>query len=613
MTLRFPTGRALRTLRRAPGFAASVVATLAAGVALSGPVLALVRARNASPAAVDAAPQLDRAPGGGWTAELRTVPQLQAETVDALFSVAAALAVLLAAGTAINLLMLLLSRATTRRQEVAVRAVVGATPMRIARQTLAEGAVLALAGTAAGLAVGLPAHALLSARWPGAAAWAAGHPVPVLLAVAAGLAAVLLLGALAPAAGAARRSLHGALTTGLRATAGPTEGLLRRALVVLQFGASATLLAGAVLLVRASSPGGDTARLGFDPRDTLTFRVDLGRLEERRRAAVQEEMLERLRHIEGVRAAAAATPHAWLGLGDRDVVQMLCGDCYRANVRMPIVAANGLHVSASPGYFAALGIRLREGREPRAGAREVVLSRALAGHMATRQPIGQKVLLQGWLAEPYTVVGVADEVRARGLGQEVAPVGMLYVPSALHPPRTPGFAVRTTGDPGRTVAAVRQAVAAALPGARALEVMTMAELLRRNRAPLRWFGLLLAVVAAGATAVCAGGLYSVMSYGVARRTREIGTRMALGAAPRDVLRQVLGEGFRISLYGAGAGLVGALTLARELQRQFYGVDSLDPVMYTAVALVLAAVTLIAGYVPARRATRVDPVVALRTE
>jgi ABC-type antimicrobial peptide transport system permease subunit len=169
------------------------------------------------------------------------------------------------------------------------------------------------------------------------------------------------------------------------------------------------------------------------------------------------------------------------------------------------------------------------------------------------------------------------------------------------------------GPPERYVEAVRGAVSAALPGGRMLDVMTMTELLRRNRAPLRWFGLLLAIVAAGATAVCAGGLYSVMSYTVARRTREIGTRMALGAAPADVLRMVLREGLRLSLFGAMAGVVGAATLGRMLERQFSGVEPLDPAMLAMVAITLAAVTLTASYVPARRATRVDPLTALRTE
>jgi putative ABC transport system permease protein len=200
-----------------------------------------------------------------------------------------------------------------------------------------------------------------------------------------------------------------------------------------------------------------------------------------------------------------------------------------------------------------------------------------------------------------------------GPGSAGTPPPTIYLSSFATPPRVLSLAVRTAGAAEAREPAIRAALARAAPKARIDAGVTMRDALRHHRAPLRWFAAVLAVLAAGAVLASAGGLYGVMSFSVARRTREIGVRMALGASERDVLREVLREGVRITLLGTAAGSIGAITLARALQAMFYGVDPFDAAAYLAVAATLATVTLIASYLPARRAARVHPNEALRAE
>ncbi|HEX6039601.1 FtsX-like permease family protein, partial [Longimicrobium sp.] len=398
---------------------------------------------------------------------------------------------------------------------------------------------------------------------------------------------------------------------------GAGEAMLRRAMATLQFAASATLLVGAALLLRGSFPRAGAADPGFDPRDTLTFRVELpSDADAAERARMQRALLDGAAALPGVRAVSAATPGAWLGLGPEDALRTLCDACVWGNLFAPMITGRARHHAVSPGWFAAMGLRVRAGRELRADdTRAVVINGAFAARLLPRaDPVGQHVLLEGrWREEPYEVVGVVDDPRATALGVGGNPEPAVYLPSLANPPRTLAVAVRTDGDADGAEPAARRALARAAPEARVSEGRTMERVLDDARAPLRWFAAVLAVLAAGATLASAGGLYGTMRFSVARRTREIGVRMAVGATERDVLREVLGEGVRITLLGAVLGSIGALTLARVLQDGFRGVDALDPAAYGTVAAVLGAVTLAASYAPARRAARVHPNEALRAE
>jgi putative ABC transport system permease protein len=605
----------LRSLRTPRGYAPALVATLALGAALGGPVLSLARGRLGHPRPAAPPPAFDRP--GPWSPELRAAERIQADALDALVGIALAVALLLLAGAALNLATLLLARITARRHETAVRAVVGATPASLAGRALAEGAVLGLIGGGAGMLLGAAGGALARGAWPGDAEMLARfRPLAGAGAAAGALTLLVLLAAALPALAGARRNLYGALTVGARATAGPGEAMLRKALAVLQFAGSATLLAGAALLLRGSFASAEAVDPGFDPRDTLAFRVELPAAAPAERARLQRALLDGAAALPGVRAVSAATPGAWVGVGAEDRLRTLCDACVWGNLFAPMVTGRARHHAVSPGYFGALRLRVLQGRELRAGdVRAVVINRAFAVKLLPRaDPVGQRVLLKGgWIEDPYLVVGVVDDPRAMAPGAGGDPHPAVYLPSPAHPPRTLALAVRMDGPPDAREPALRQALARGAPGARVSPGVAMQAVLERERAPLRWFAVLLAALAAGATLASAGGLYGTMAFSVARRTREIGVRMSVGATERHVLREVLGEGVRISLLGTAAGSIGALTLAQVLQDSFYGVDAFDPVAYAAVAVALAAVTLAASYLPARRAARIHPNTALRAE
>jgi putative ABC transport system permease protein len=612
-----PLPHALRSILhslRKRGFAASLAATIALGTALGGPVLALVDGRTSHPRPAPAPPAFDRP--DGWSRQLRLPDTLQAESIDTLAWIACAMALLLIAGAAVNLATLLLARASARRHETAVRAVVGATPARLARRALAEGALVGAAGGGAGLLLGMMLGAAMLRTWSADARW----PTPELsvagwtAAVAATLTVLALLAAAVPAVRAGRRDLHSALTVGARATAGPGETLLRKTLAVLQFACSATLLTGAVLLLRGSFPRADAAAPGFDPRDTVAFQVRLPAAEPPARAAMQQAMLAAAGGVRGVRSASAATPGAWLGLGPEDLIRTACPTCFTAYGWTPQMAGPARHHAVTPGWFRSMGIRVLAGRELRPDdGRAVLINRVFAASYFPREPLGEKVVLRGWWDDPYTIVGVVDDARAPGPGTGGAPQPAVYVSAVQHPPRTLAVAVRTAGHLADREPLIRRALAAAAPGATVSAGVPMQAVLNRHRAPLRWFGVVLTLLAAGATVAAAGGLYGVMAFSVARRTREIGVRMATGATERHVLRQVLGEALRITLIGGIVGSIGAITLARVLEDTVYGVDPFDPTSYLGVVIVLTAVTLAAAYRPAVRATRVHPDKALRSE
>lgn len=515
-----PTLRStLHSLRRPREFAASLAVTVALGAALGGPVLALVDGRFSHPRPAPGPPAFDR--HGGWTAELRLPDSIRADAIDALASIALAMALLVIAGAAVNLATLLLARASARRHETAVRAVVGATPASLAGRALAEGALVGTAGGGAGLLLGMMIGAAARRSWPANAGWlAAEFPVAGwTAAVATALAGLVLLAAAVPAAVAARRDLHSALTVGARATAGPGETLLRKALAVLQFAGSATLLTGAVLLLRGGFPRADAGALGFDPRDTLAFEVRLPAADAPARAVMQQRMLAAADRVRVVKAASAATPDAWLGLAPEDRIRTLCDRCVWGNMFAPQLVGTVRMHAVAPGWFRSMGIRVLAGRELRpADGRAVLINRVFAATLLPRaNPVGQRVVFRGWWDDPYTVVGVVDDARAPGPGTGGAPEPALYLSALQHPPRTLAVAVRTTGDPAGREPVIHRALAAAAPGARISEGVTMQAVLDRHRAPLRWFAILLVVLAAGATVAAAGGLYGVMAFSVARR------------------------------------------------------------------------------------------------
>ncbi len=591
-------------------------------------MLGLVDAGRGRPAPSASRRRWSRRRAGGWRGAPPPEPSPASGTTgwNLLLAVLLGLAAAALALACANLAILLLSRATARRHEMAVRTALGASRRGIARQLLAEGALLAAAGVGAGLVLGLAGAALLPGSWPEglprfADAAASARAAAV---VAAGMGAAVLLFGMAPALGATGRGLGALLAAGDRATAGRAEGRLRNALMVLGVGMSVVLLTATGLLVRGSAPSLAGGEGEIDARDTVTLRVELAgaaAADPAARAALLGTVLERAAAVPGARAATASTEGAWTGLGTEDAVRSFCpAECVLYLSQIPMFERTARHHAVSPGFFRAHGVPVLRGRELApgdgpGGARVAVINRTFGQRLFPNgEPLGKRIRIGGPAGRWYTVVGIVPDLRPRGVGSGgEPPAPAVYLSALQHPPRSVALAVRGPGDPRRLAGAVEAAVRAAAPGSRITEVRTMAEVMSRFAAPLRWFGTLFGALAAAATLLAALGVYGVMSYNVARRTREVGVRMALGARVADVMRLVVGAGMRLTATGAVLGLWGALSLARLLEVKFAGVNSLDLPVYAAVAALLAAVSLAGSWSPARRAARVDPMVALRAE
>ncbi|MDB4947499.1 MAG: permease, partial [Gemmatimonadetes bacterium] len=365
------------------------------------------------------------------------------------------------------------------------------------------------------------------------------------------------------------------------------------------------------------------AEAGIDARGTLTARVELGSARwasPSARAAAYAGLLERLpaAGVE-VKAESLSSVGTWRGMGAEDRVRVVCIQCARGNLMLPVIDGTARYHAVSPGFFAAVGTELTAGRElepgDRAGAAPAaVIDETFAYQLFPNgEPLGKKVRIGAEPGRWVTVVGIVKRIRPPGIGNGSVAVPSIYVSALQFPPRVVGLALRTKGDPMAAAPAVRRAVAAAIPGATVGEWSTMERHLAANVEPLRWFGMLFRVMAACAALLAAVGLYGTVSYGVARRTREIGVRMALGATGGAVVRWVALRCLRLARSGGLLGLGVALCIARLLQFSFTGVPLFDPAIYGGVLGLLVAIALAAGIRPARRAVRIDPVAALRAE
>ncbi|MDQ3803685.1 MAG: ABC transporter permease [Acidobacteriota bacterium] len=529
------------------------------------------------------------------------------------FLVAVGLVLLIACANVANLL---LARAAARQKEIAVRMALGAGRARIVRQLLTESVLLAGLGGAAGLLLALWATSLLVALGSDAI------PRPDEIAVDARvlgftLGVSLLTGiafGLAPALAASRPDLNETLKEGGRSqTFGRGRKRVRGVLVVSEVALSLLLLIGAGLLVKSF------VRLrrvdpGFDPRHVLTMNAFLPGArypEEWQHAAFFEKVLERVRALPGVESASVVSNLPVSGNYDRISLYV---EGQTPAAREDIPDAERYMVDAE--YFKTMRIPLLGGRPfndrdtaeapPVVIVNESVARRFWPGESA----VGKRVRTdpsRPWL----TVVGVVGEVRHYSL--EAAPNMQLYLPHRQVPSQVMTFAVRSAGDPGAQAAAVRGQVWAVDKDQPVYDVRTMGQLLSESLAQRRFTMLLVGVFAGVALLLAAVGLYGVMNYAVAQRTHEIGIRMALGAQRGDVLRIMLGQGMALTLGGVGLGLVAAAGLTRVLESLLYGVSALDPAVFAGVTFILIAVAFLACCIPARKATRVDPIVALRYE
>src|SRR5215472_2393799 len=518
-----------------------------------------------------------------------------------------------------NVANLMLARGASRQKQMAVRAALGAGRGRMIRQLLTESVLLGLLGGVLGGALGFWGISglinLLPVDIPRLAGVRADGTVLLFTVLVSTLTGIVF--GLAPAAQASRISFVESLK---EAGHGLSESLHRRRarglLVVADVAVAAVLLVGAGLLVNSF------LRLqhvdpGFNPQDVLTFKIDLPyvRYSGPRQTQFFERAIDRLGHLPGVLSASAVLP---LPLDGDEVATLLTIE------GPPVAEGNRPRAGYSwvePGYFRTVGIPLIQGRDFVAAddlraTPVVIINQTLARRFLLRQdPIGKRIkpgISNGYKASPMReVVGVVGDVRQYGLAS--APGPEVYVPLAQSPMGSMNLVVHTAVDPLGLVGAVRQELGEMDKNLPFYGVKTFNQYLGQGFAQPRFLTLLLGLFAALALALAAVGVYGLVSYSASRRAHEIGVRLALGAEKRDMLRLVVGQGLKLALMGAVIGTVGALALTRFLSSLLYGVKPNDPSTLLAVMLILIAVALIASYVPARRATKVDPLVALRYE
>jgi hypothetical protein len=516
-----------------------------------------------------------------------------------------------------NVANLLLARAAARRREMAVRAALGAGRRRIARQLLTESALLGLLGGLCGLGLAFGGVKLLVALMPADFWGGLLRQVPLRL-DAPVLAFTLLLAlatgflfGLAPALAASRVDLTEPLKEGERRRPGRARGLL----VVAEVALSVVLLVLAGLLLRSFL----TLRAvdpGFAAGRVLTLAVELPRQaydSPARQLNYYKGVAQRLAALPGVESTAFCDA---LPLGGPTM--MMRGLSVEGREPLPPEKSPEVWmIDASPEYFATLGIRMLRGRsfsadEIHAGAPVAVLSREMARRLwGDDDAVGRRLRLGPPGAPWTTVVGVAADVHQEGLDKEPRP--QMYRPFDLAPREEGFFLVRAQGDPAALTAAAREAVGTADRTVLVHDVAVLERRLAGSIAARRFNLVLLALLSGLALALAAVGLYGVLGYIVAERTREIGVRMALGAGRRGVLALVIRQGVTLAAVGIGVGLPGAFAASRLLHGALFGVTAADPLTYVAIPLALLLVALLSSWLPARRATRVDPVAALRND
>ena len=538
----------------------------------------------------------------------------------ALWMLLAATGLLLAVACA-NVANLLLARATSRRREIAIRVALGARRSRVVRQLLVESLLLAAAGGGLGL---LLAHWLIRLLALVAPAdipriEEAGVNVGVLAFTAgASLLTVFIFG-LVPAAAASNVNPADALSEGGgKTTGGRRGGRLRSALVVAEVALTSVLLIGAGLVLR-SFVNLQRVDAGFDTSNVLTFQLRLHGKKYPDAKSVRDfyrQLTERLEAQPGVLAAGAVLIRPLEGAIGWDVPYATADQAPEEAKRNRVPNFQVV----TPHYFRSVGLPLKAGREftehdGEESPKVVIVSDSMARGIFPpgADPVGQRVRLfdpsdpdSSW----RTVVGVVGDARYRDVKD---PRWDVYVPYRQFAFPVRYVTVRTASDPEAFAEVVRREVAALDPDQAVAAMKTTAQLFSENVARPRFNTLLFGLLSALAALLAAVGIYGVVSYSVRQRTREIGIRLALGAQPRDVLRLVMRQGMALTLAGVGSGLIIAVAAARLLNGLLYGVSAVDPATFSVIAVGLTGVALLATYIPARRATKVNPTLALRHE
>jgi putative ABC transport system permease protein len=545
--------------------------------------------------------------------------RLQEETVQ---SVRPALLILLGAVGFVlliactNVANLLLARAATRRREIAIRTALGAGRARLVRQFLTESLLLSLMGGALGLVVGKwgvdALVALASGFLPRASEIGLDARVLGFTLLISVLTAIVF--GLAPALQISKTDVQEALKEGGSSGSSPRGNWLRSLLAVAEVAAALMLLIGAGLLIR-SFMRLQQVDTGLRPENVLTMKITLPEAKYKTKesaVAFYDQVLERVSALPGVETAGLINilPIQQFGWNGHTRVEGI------PQSDPPVLVE---FRTASTDYFRTLGIPLIAGnlfntRNKETSASAVVVNQTFVRQMlAGHDPIGKRINQGSDEANWMTITGVVADVRQSGLARPTRPE--IFIPYTQRQSETQSvnLVVRSTAEQTALANSIRREVLAVDPNQPIYDVQTMETVIGKSVSNQRLNMLLMGIFAALAMTLALVGIYSVMSYMVTQHTREIGIRIALGAQTMDILKLVLGQGLLLTFIGVGLGLLGAFGLTRLMASLLYEVKSTDPVTFLAVSLLLLAVALLACYLPARRASRVDPMVALRYE
>jgi putative ABC transport system permease protein len=517
-----------------------------------------------------------------------------------------------------NIANLTLARAVARQREVAIRAALGADRVRLFRQLLTESLLLSLLGAGLGLLLSWWLVELIVSLNPG--------NIPRLDEISLDgrvLAFTLLLSlgsglifGLAPALSISKIDLNEALKDASKASVSGHQSNLRRAFVIAEIALSLALLVGAGLMVKSFVRLG-RVELGFNPENVLTMRVALPSnryVEPPRQTAFYQQVVERVRALPGAQAASLISDPPVSGSTG------LWQNTFHIEGK-PLPPPGERHSASlrwiTPDYFKTMEIRLRRGRtlteaDVDGGPRVAVIDEAMARQFFPNEdPIGKRIVIYWRDRIAREIVGVVGNVRQASLDKDTGP--HMYIPYYQTPLNYATLLVRTNADPLKLASAVKSQVLAVDRDQPVYAVQTMERIIDDSVAERRFQMLLLGIFAGAALALAGVGIYGVISYAVTERTREIGIRLALGAQAGDVLRLIIGQGIKLISIGVAIGLLASFGLTRLMKNLLYDVTATDPTTFLLIPLLLAVVALLACYIPARRATKVDPLLALRHE
>ena len=518
-----------------------------------------------------------------------------------------------------NVANLLLVRASTRKREMSVRVALGASRSRIIRQLLTDSLMLAAVGAVLGIVFAHWGASFIANQLPDGIPRLNEASVDLrVLAFTVGVSLLTgLLFGLAPALQASRLNLTETLKEGDRGSSGGRQRL-RSLLVVSEVALTLTLLVGAGLLIQSFRRVLQVDP-GFNADSLLTMQVSVNNPDGNQVASFLNQLQDNVRKLPGVKSVAISNGlplvtanHPVFFIEGRPLPE-------------PGKAPGAIRYTVSPDYFQTMGIDLLKGRvfaahDTATTPLTVVIDEALAKHFQNEDPLGKRISQSADGKPAYEIVGVVRHVEQYSLDAQASQTPQLYLNiNQIPTERLPGFTrrinllTRTDVDPMSLTGAVRSQIAALNKDQPVFNIRTMDQIVSQSVAPRRFSMMLLAVFAVVALVLASIGIYGMMSYAVAQRTREIGLRMTLGAQRGNVLAMVIGHGMKLALVGVALGLIAAFAVTRTMKTLLFGVSATDPLTFVAIALLLALVALLACWVPALRATKVDPIIALRYE